>query len=285
MSARPTVTETTDPTQARRWFGPLVDERPVEMSVVASVTANLLLRPGRYEDPRWWALRHGDDTGRVVAAAVHTPPQPLRIGFADAPGVVALVDHLVAAGREVPGVGGEVSVVDAFVRAWCPRTGTLARTTMRSDVFELPDRPRMPFEVRGGLRWAGADDLAMAQGWADDFHEEALGGTGRAADVRVHVDSGRLGLWEVDHRAVAMTWASAPAGGVSRLSWVYTPPEHRGRGFASAVVAAVSDACVALGERCMLYTDLANPTSNAIYQALGYRRVGDNLTVAFDPAR
>jgi predicted GNAT family acetyltransferase len=69
---------------------------------------------------------------------------------------------------------------------------------------------------------------------------------------------------------------------VSRIGPVYTPPEHRGHGFASSVTAAASRDILDAGDIACLYTDLANPTSNRIYQALGYRRVLDRLTVRFD---
>ena len=78
-----------------------------------------------------------------------------------------------------------------------------------------------------------------------------------------------------------MAYASPASGGVTRISGVWTPPELRGRGYATAVVAARSTARQDAGEACMLFTDLANPTSNAIYQAIGYRRVGDNVNIAF----
>jgi predicted GNAT family acetyltransferase len=69
-----------------------------------------------------------------------------------------------------------------------------------------------------------------------------------------------------------------------RVSFVYTPPELRGRGYASACVAAVSGRALASGKSfCTLYTDLANPTSNSIYQRVGYRRIGEAAMIAFNP--
>jgi predicted GNAT family acetyltransferase len=78
-----------------------------------------------------------------------------------------------------------------------------------------------------------------------------------------------------------MAHASLVNGGVTRISGVWTPVELRGRGYASAVVAALSSERMDAGESCMLFTDLANPTSNKIYQAMGYRRIGDNITIEF----
>jgi len=89
-------------------------------------------------------------------------------------------------------------------------------------------------------------------------------------------------LWEVDGEPVSTAWLSAPVAGVTRISGVYTPPERRGHGYASGVVAAASQHALDAGvDACMLYTDLANPTSNKIYQALGYRPVCDATQWAF----
>jgi predicted GNAT family acetyltransferase len=63
---------------------------------------------------------------------------------------------------------------------------------------------------------------------------------------------------------------------------VYTPPGRRGRGYATALVAALSAELLAAGRRfCFLYTDLANPTSNRIYQRIGYERVCDSAEIRF----
>jgi predicted GNAT family acetyltransferase len=78
-----------------------------------------------------------------------------------------------------------------------------------------------------------------------------------------------------------MAYASPANGGVTRISGVWTPPELRGHGYASGVVAALSTARRAAGEQCILYSDLANPVSNAIYEAIGYRRVGDSVQIGF----
>ena len=85
----------------------------------------------------------------------------------------------------------------------------------------------------------------------------------------------RLLVWD-DDRVVSMVGTSPPVAGVVRLGPVYTPPETRRHGYATALVGEVSRRALAAGAtKCMLYTDLANPTSNHIYQAVGYRRSND----------
>ena len=70
--------------------------------------------------------------------------------------------------------------------------------------------------------------------------------------------------------------------GVARIGPVYTPPDRRGRGYGSALVGAVSAAVRARGTRCILYTDLGNPTANSVYRRLGYRAVAEALRYRFD---
>jgi predicted GNAT family acetyltransferase len=103
----------------------------------------------------------------------------------------------------------------------------------------------------------------------------------RTERARLFIASGRLHLWEADGQLTTSTFASSPEAGVVRIGFVFTPPEQRGRGYASALVAAVSSATLRDGARCILYTQLANPTSNAIYQRLGYRPIGELVRYAF----
>jgi predicted GNAT family acetyltransferase len=272
-------TSTTDPAEARAWFGDLIRHQPLALSIIGSVTEGVIANPTRYENPRWWAARE-DDT--VVAAYMHTPPHPLHIGLSTVEQAQGLAGLLAAEAYPLPDVGGLREPSEAFAAAWNRLTGAHATTAMELGVFELPARPRMPFEVQGRYRLAGTDDLDLVDAWAHAFHAEALGeGHGQVAALAPHVADDRVGIWVVGGEPVSMAYASLANGGVTRISGVWTPRALRGHGYASAVVAALSNHRMDHGERCMLYTDLANPTSNAIYQALGYRRVGDSLTIRF----
>jgi predicted GNAT family acetyltransferase len=147
--------------------------------------------------------------------------------------------------------------------------------------YDLPARPHVPFVVSGSFRLADGTDIELVDLWHQQF-VDAFEGPGRVVpSLDRHVADGRVGLWEDAGRTVSMAYASPASGGVTRISGVWTPPELRGHGYASGVVAALSAARLDAGEACMLYTDLANPTSNAIYGAMGYRRVGDSISIAF----
>ena len=105
-----------------------------------------------------------------------------------------------------------------------------------------------------------------------------------AALVGIGVATAGVTLWEDEGAPVCLTgWGRIPGG--ARIGPVYTPPEHRGRGYASSLVAHVSSEMLSRGaEACFLYTDLANPTSNAIYRRLGYEQIAESAMFAFGEA-
>ena len=269
----------TDAAQAQARFAGLVASEPEALSVLASVTGSLVVEPGRYVGPRWWAGR--DASGEVVAAFMHTPPHPLHIALATPEQARGLAAVLAAVGDRLPGVGGLRASAEAFAQEWTSLAGGTATVSMEVGRFDLTTRPRVPFEVPGAFRVATGVDTPLVDEWNQQF-VDAIEGPGRTVPgLEQQVADGRVGLWDDDGRTVSMAYASPANGGVTRISGVWTPPELRGHGYASGVVAALSAARLDQGEACMLYTDLANPTSNAIYQALGYRRVGDSISITF----
>jgi len=273
------LTLVTDAAQAKAGLAGLIERDPAALSVVASVADGLIADPTRYAGPRWWLGR--DPAGEVVAAFMHTPPHLLHVAVATEETARALAARLATEGDRLPGVGGQRRPAQAFAAEWGARTGVGSRVTMEIGSFDLPVAPRVPFEVSGRHRRAESADRELVDTWNRAF-VRAIEGGGRTPPSLDHaVAGGRVALWEDDGRPVSMAYASRANGGITRISGVWTPPELRGHGYASGVVAALSRERQAAGERCMLYTDLANPTSNAIYVAMGYRRVGDAVNIAF----
>jgi predicted GNAT family acetyltransferase len=110
---------------------------------------------------------------------------------------------------------------------------------------------------------------------------EMGGGEEQARAVRDKLSHGGILLWEAGGLPVSIAGVTRHVAGMLRVAPVYTPPELRGRGYASAVTAAASlRAREAGAEEVVLYTDLANPTSNSIYQRIGYRPVEDRVVLA-----
>jgi predicted GNAT family acetyltransferase len=219
----------------------------------------------------WATVR---DDSEVVGAAMQTPPWNLFLARMPPPAAAALADAVADTGRVLPGVTGEAATVDAFAARWRQRTGRDSQVRVRERLYVLAELVT-PTGVPGEHTRATAADLDLVAAWAEAFHDEAqpdapIGDWQGWA--RRRIDAGQVHLWRVGQEAAAMAAVSAPASGVSRVGPVYTEPAHRRRGFGAALTAAATAAAIAEGaEDVVLYTDLANATSNAIYQSIGYR--------------
>jgi predicted GNAT family acetyltransferase len=225
--------------------------------------------------------------GQVVATAIWTRPWNVVLSEIDDP---RAVDALAAAlaGDGLGGVHAPEEHAEAFARAWTARAGGThgLSTRQRSYVLEAVTPPE---DVPGSLRRAHVEDRDLMVGWMLGFDEEAMGSeSGRQHMVEL-VDAmltspTRTGyLWDVEGTPVSMCQAVGGTPHGIRIGAVYTPPEHRRRGYASAITAAVSQEQLDRGLRwCFLFTDRENPTSNRIYQAIGYRPIRDFELIRFD---
>jgi uncharacterized protein len=119
--------------------------------------------------------------------------------------------------------------------------------------------------------------------WTRAFQNE-IGESANDTELRVDrgLAAGQLWVWDQNGEATSMAVGREPTQGVVRLSGVYTPPEKRRHGYAAACVHALSKHLRLAGYRCILYTDLGNPTSNSIYRRIGYRAVAESLRYRFD---
>ena len=228
----------------------------------------------------WW---RPDGSASVAGAFVHTPPNRVLLGPMPGPAVRALVRAWRSGGgAPVSGVGGGTGTVRCAAEEWAATGGSWA-VHQEQRLFRLGElswpRPRPD----GAARTAGAADVPLLARWFADF-ADAIGSA--VPDPRAQAEqraaSGRLLLWEVDGAPVSMAGWSPVVADQGRVAPVFTPPGLRGRGYAGAVTCAASEALRAAGATAvLLFTDLANPTSNALYQRLGYRPVQDSLVLDF----
>jgi uncharacterized protein len=246
-------------------------------------------RDGLYDDFRLWLVRDG---GEPVGAALQTPPYNLILARPQSPEALAALVEAVTT-DELSGVVGSMPEVGEFAEARSRQTGVPARTNMRQGIYAL-ERVTPPSNVSGSARVATEGDRELALRWWIEFADEVLhrGGPGRdraeeMIDHRLSSQTAGILLWEKDGDPVSTAgWGGATPNGI-RIGPVYTPPEFRGRGYATALTAELSQRLLdgrlfAGGRRfCFLYTDLANPTSNAIYERIGYRRVAESAEIAF----
>jgi uncharacterized protein len=266
---------------------PLLLADEARHNLILGIAGNI--RAGLYEDFRLWLVRDGSE---VVSAALRTPPYNLILARPVSPEALAALAEAVAA-EELPGVVGAEPEVHEFAELWTRRTGVPARTNMRQGVYAL-QQVEPPPTVAGSARVGTEDDRELALRWWIAFAEEALheGGPGRERaeemiDYRLSSQSSGILLWEDRGQPVSIAgWGGATPNGI-RIGPVYTPPELRGHGYATALTAELSqrllDGRLFEGGRrfCFLYTDLANPTSNAIYERIGYRRVAESAEIVF----
>jgi uncharacterized protein len=271
-------------------------EHEAEHNLILGLCAGLL--HGEWaEHPPYLAVvedSQGDRQGgspEVVLAAVRTPPHNLVLSRCSAPQALDLVLSDLASSLEtLGGVNGPSDVARAFAERWRAATGGRIDLQMAQRIYQL-DRVTPAARGEGQLRRIRADDRDLVVGWREDFQRVALGGTREEAErsfdayLQAAPEVRGLFLWEVDGRPVSMGgYAGMTPHGV-RIGAVYTPPPLRRRGYASAAVAALSQRLLDSGRRfCFLYTDLANPTSNHIYQEVGYLPVADSSLYSFHSA-
>jgi predicted GNAT family acetyltransferase len=258
--------------------GEFLGAREAEHNLFFGVLASLRDAPEAYTGPAYLAAVT-DEAGDVVAAAIQTPPHRLILSETDDR---AAIEGLAAdtADRDLPGVMGPIETVATFVGARAAAGGPNGRHVETDRIFALTT-VRRPRPAPGTRRVAIRADRDLVAGWLDAFMFEALGKADPVEAVamadRWLAGRGRtLWLWEDGDQVVSLTGAGGPTPNGIRIGPVYTPPEARGRGYASNLVAAVSQDALDAGRRfCFLFTDAANPTSNHIYQEIGYEHVRD----------
>jgi GNAT superfamily N-acetyltransferase len=257
---------------------PFLAAREAEHNLIFGIAAGI--RSGEYRETPYFAVAHAGE--RVVGVVIRTPPFGLVLSMVDDPTAIPLfVEDALRRWPDLPGVLGPKEHASAFAAQWNARTGHRATLWTAERAFRLsriePARP-----VSGRPRRAETGDRTVIVEWLVAFAAEALrrvqgpAEAGIAADRAIAAAGGRsMFLWD-DGGPVSMTGVAAVTPHGSRVGPVYTPPELRGRGYASALVAAASQLQLDGGRRyCFLFTDLANPSSNKIYQAIGYEPVCD----------
>jgi RimJ/RimL family protein N-acetyltransferase len=274
--------------------GSFLRSSPVRHTVLLTVTGTLLSRgPHAYgrSDPilGWWT---DDRTGEVSGALLQTPPYPLTLTEVPPPAVPAAATALAAhlgvpsaadAAEPLSAVNLLVGDVAPFTEAWLSEVGGTARPGRETRLFELakltPPDPLPP----GAARLATPADRPLLIDWFRGFHEyigEEPEDLGALVDDRM--DHGGIALWEHRGGPVSMAVYTRPEAGMVRVQYVWTPPEHRRQGFGgAATTAATRNALDAGATDVVLFTDLANPTSNALYPRLGYRPIEDRAVVEF----
>jgi len=259
--------------------GPFLAAREAEHNLLWGISTGVRDHPEIYSDgtPSFAAVTDGE--GQVVAATLRTPPFNQVLSEVGDPDAVAVVAHALRH-EPLPGLLGPSEAASQFAVLWTALTGQPARRATAERIFRLervvpPGRP-----PPGRWRTAEPRDRELVADWVTAFSLEVGNAPPprpfEAADRWIAGKYRRLYLWEDGGEVVSLAGAGGETPHGIRIGPVYTPPDRRGRGYASAVTAAASQDQLDRGRRFVfLFTDLANPTSNKIYRAIGYEAVCD----------
>jgi uncharacterized protein len=242
--------------------------------------------PDRYPGPNYFAAVEG--AAGIEGVALMTPPYRLQVFITSKDAIALVVEDLAHIGWHVSGVTGPEDSVKAFAAVWCDRRRVRSERRHRLRAFELTTVTPLA-SVPGAMRQADSADLPVVEEWFLAFEAEADLGIreSRATELaaRRAVRAGRVFVWD-DNGPVAQAAINGTTPNGVRIGAVYTPPSHRRRGYATALVGALSAHCLAGGRAfCFLFTDLANPISNSIYPKVGYTPIADFEDIDFVAAK
>jgi RimJ/RimL family protein N-acetyltransferase len=224
--------------------------------------------------------------GAAVGAALQTPPYPLACSGIPASAADVVASALARLHPSLNGVRGTEDTAVAFAEGWRDATGRHPKLISGDTLYRLGNL-LAPHGVAGAQRLAADADRALLVNWVELFFADAFGdphddGAGERFVDNANQAGDRFVLWVVDGAPVSMAMLRAPAADVSRIGPVFTPRDQRGHGYGSAVTAAAAELAHHTGTRdVVLFADVANPVSNAIYQRIGFEPVADSVRIDF----
>lgn len=271
------VTFTDDPARVLHEAHDFLAAEPVRNNVLFTLLHQRIARP---EPGRYWIASDSDSVCGVVFQSPLT--YPALVTAMPPETVQAVVGKIIGDGIKLPGAGSNATTAAMFAGQWAERTKCPARVKMAGRQYECKAVIPPARAAKGHMRRAAVHERPSIIEWSADFNREA---GDLPMDIEAAVDlvyaEERIWVWD-DGGPVSMAISSTVAENVARIQAVYTPPGQRGRGYASACVAALTGQVLAAGHRCCLFTDLANPVSNSIYQRIGYEAVQEVLRYQFE---
>lgn len=245
------------------------------------------IKAGKYENSIMAAI---EEDGELLALFQMTPPHPLNIIFVNESRMEASIDLCISEliQRSIP-VESIISVKEwaySFAQKWQEKTGESFSVLMDQGLYRL-DKVEESLEMSpGSWRYATKDDAFLIEKWYGQFEEDT--GLPKTALVEVKnrvktmLDANEVFLWENEGQVVSMMKKARPSAHGVTVSFVFTPKEERRKGYARTMVAAGSKELLKEFQFCVLYTDMLNPTSNKIYQEIGYQKLIDSVHLGFE---
>lgn len=267
---------------------PFLEKNEAVNNLPLGVLGELSRNIDRYGDERPFLGCVLDDKDNVVLVAIMTPPHNLIItgdGHDLEQAIIEAVNYVINANVTFPGVIGAPNVAGMFINLWTQKTGGHAEVTMDQRIYRL-DKVNDVIDSPGRLRKANSNDFDVVKVWVNSFVEDCFGeglSDERATKTTQRlIENERLFIWD-NNGPVSMSCKLRPTKNGIVVGEVYTPPEHRKKGYGTACVAALSQLLLDEGYKfCSLYTDLANPTSNSIYMKIGYEPIEDSIVYSIN---
>ena len=233
-------------------------------------------RPKTYKEPPYLATVERDNN--IVAVAIKTPQRNLILSdVQDLTALENIAEDIHKNEGEIPGVTGLTKETQTFAKIWENLTGQSYKISMHLRIHKL-EKVQLINKATGHLRLATCSDRDLLLFWIKAFYQEAAGSI--SANINKEVDrylkEKNVYFWQDNNKSVSFASGSRSTLNCVNIGPVYTPPEYRRKGYATSMVADLSQMLLDKGFKyCLLFTDLANPTSNNIYRKIGYQPVSD----------
>lgn len=258
-------------------------------NVIIGITSRLIHQGETYDEV---FLAHVEnDAGEIVATTMRTVPHGVVLSeITDKTAILLLVDAYAEAYDSLPSVEGVENDSSQFAELWNQKYRQEYHTLLEMGQYRL-DAVIPPQNVSGEARPANQGDFEMLVDWLIQFSADTGMDTDYSrGDAEKNITRklekpilGGIRIWVDEGQSVSMASATRESVNGGNVSLVYTPVEFRGRGYASAVTASVSQTILDAGKSfCTLTTDLSFPTSNKIYQAIGYKFIGNSRRIEFE---
>lgn len=260
---------------------PFLLANEIENSLQLMLLNNLKKNINRYGDvtPILCAI-YEDDNIKLIS--LRTPPYNQVLSYTnDLKTIDLLVDALNKQNAELPGVLGFKEGVKRFAKLWCAINSVSSRVTTNERLYKLENVAEETLGKRKFVKAANSYESLILK-WGREFILEALPDrTPEMIEKSLEhfpsdISEGRIFLLFDNDIPVSMARKAGESINGNAINAVYTPPSLRRKGYATECVARLSKLLLEQGyKHCFLFTDLSNPTSNSIYQKIGYRPVID----------
>ncbi|MCL2372440.1 MAG: GNAT family N-acetyltransferase [Defluviitaleaceae bacterium] len=242
-----------------------------------------------WRDPANWLMATVADGNDIQIVAMMTPPRNITLyakeNKINEAATACLISGL--ANTTVPGVISDKNMAQHFAQAYCAAKGLSSHTLMNQRIYELTEvNPSIP--QTGQMRLANESDMHFLPYWleafnaAEEYGKQTMSIPQDAGNYLHKITQKQIYVLEDGGQPVSISGTTREIQTVCGIAYVYTPPYFRKKGYATSCVAQLSQMVLNRGfTKCVLYTDLANPISNSIYQKIGYRPVCDSLMLKF----